>query len=194
MKKYLTLFLALICTQTMCLAFTPPMYDDVLPASVAERAKATASLDKSQLFQNFLPETNAVEIWLEKKYYITAIHYENFENRKAFAMSEPIYDKLDFVTTKDVYKNGQLYIKKGETVTGLLTDRHVFLPKQKAALVPTIKVSYFKTKDVNGKEVKLYGTVSNEDGANFYQRYAVDRGAMPAILGKHKPYTVYFKE
>lgn len=65
-------------------------------------------------------------------------------------------DNINFAISNDIYVNSKLFIKKDEKVTGLITSIE---PNGFGCKEATIYSEHFKTKDVDGKEVKLGGII-----------------------------------
>lgn len=73
-------------------------------------------------------------------------------------------DEIKFVLAKDVYVNSNLYLKKGIPVTGVITsiEDNDFFYKE-----ASLYAENFKTKDVNGKTVKLKGIVYKKGNTHW---------------------------
>lgn len=65
-------------------------------------------------------------------------------------------DEINFALSKDIYVNSKLYARKDEKVTGLITSLE---PNGFACKEASIYVENFKTKNVDGKEIKLDGII-----------------------------------
>lgn len=65
-------------------------------------------------------------------------------------------DSINFILANDVYLNSKVYLKKGETVSGIITsiNNNGFVCKE-----ASIYAENFKVKNVNGKRVSLNGVV-----------------------------------
>lgn len=61
-------------------------------------------------------------------------------------------DNLEFMTIEDVYKNGEIYIKKYQRVVGVVD---FFYPNGWAGDSAIIKINKFYTTDVNNKKITV---------------------------------------
>ena len=73
------------------------------------------------------------------------------------AYEPKINEKYNFVITEDVYLNNKIFIKKGTKAIGILRKAHQGLYNK--GPVSEIKISLFKTTDVNNNVVNLKGAV-----------------------------------
>lgn len=65
-------------------------------------------------------------------------------------------DEISFATSKDICVNSKTFIKKDEKVTGIITSLE---PNGFGCKEATIYSEQFKTKDINGNEIKLNGII-----------------------------------
>jgi hypothetical protein len=68
-------------------------------------------------------------------------------------------DKIEFETLSDTYLNSKLYIKKGEKVSGIIT---YIEPNGFCCQEAKVYAENFKTKNINGEEIKLKGIISKK--------------------------------
>ena len=71
-------------------------------------------------------------------------------------------DSINFVTAEDIYLDSKLYIKKGEKVSGVITN---LVNNDFTCQNASIYAENFKTKNVEGKSIKLIGII-HKDGRN----------------------------
>jgi hypothetical protein len=65
-------------------------------------------------------------------------------------------DEINFAISKDIYVNSKLLIKKDEKVTGIITSLE---PNGFGCKEASIYSENFKTKSIDGKEIKLSGII-----------------------------------
>lgn len=103
-------------------------------------------------------------------------------------------DSVNFVTTNDIYVNSKLYIKKGETVTGIITS---LVNNDFTCQSASIYAENFKVKTIEGKTAKLKGIVFKEGRNHSYftqylgNGFQLIRGGETKILPDKDSYTLY---
>lgn len=170
-----------------------PTYSDELPAEYINKYKTEKKVDYKQALPIYNSE-NALEvkIYTPKK---IAIKFttEKINNQYIARQTPSINDKVDFIVAQDVMKNGKLYIKKGTTATG--TVRVAQFGIGVLSSPDELQISLFSTKDVNNKEVELFGTVLNEGKElGLFSSILFQVPSCKASIPKNKIYTVYAKK
>jgi len=106
-------------------------------------------------------------------------------------------DNINFVVADDIYVDSKLLIKKGESVTGVITS---LVNNDFTCQSASIYAENFKARTIDGKIVKLNGIVYKE-GRNhsFVTQYLENgfqliRGGEAQILPKKDSFMLYLKE
>lgn len=110
------------------------------------------------------------------------------EKVRAYSYVRQLGDSIEMTVCDDVYKNGKLYIKKGEPAYGLLTE----LENTRTDTLGRISIEHIKTHDVNHKTVKLEGGLYKkcENYANWQCFIIFGNPVMP----KGQEFTLYLKD
>jgi len=110
------------------------------------------------------------------------------EKVRAYSYTRQIGDTIEMTVSEDVYKNGNLYIKKGEPAQGVLTE----LENTRTDTMGRIIIENIKTHNVNHKTVKLEGGLYKkcENYANW-QCFIIFGNP---VLNKGEEFTLYLKE
>lgn len=110
------------------------------------------------------------------------------EKVRAYSYVRQLGDTVKMTVCDDVYKNGNLYIKKGEPAYGILTE----LENTRTDTLGRISIEHIKTHNVNHKTVKLEGGLYKkcENYANWQCFIIFGNPVMP----KRQEFTLHLKD
>lgn len=175
------------------------VYTDEIPKEHLKEAKTIQNVQRNTIKED-LSQLNEIKIYSKYKRYVQGQFITNINkwgfpcepNLKKYTFKNGVnlYDKVDFLVSEDVYKNGVLYIKKDTVVTGIVTVAEFPLVDYVTMQPSTLKISKFKTTDVNGNSINLSGDFKNTP---FELGPLASVMGAPARVPKNKIYTLYFK-
>lgn len=179
--------------------FSSQVFTDEIPQSHLEKIKDLNKNNFSLPPSDYVKEQNAVNIYSPKKIMpITIMKKIDGESKRVLTENIKVNDKIEFLTAEDTLKNGKLFIRKGTPVFGTVRAVQISLMGStlpQYMLPGKLELVKFKTKDINGSVVDLYGEI-NENGRNtgligliFFDNYATTSAA----IKKNKIYTLYYK-
>lgn len=192
LKKLIILALSALAIGTNLTVNAMTVYTDEIPQEHLNRVKSL-NKDNADLLQieDFKPEQE-VKIYSEIKLMPVNL-YKKVNGKVVMAQNILINDKVEFYVAKDVFKNGKLYIRKGEMVTGLVSKAEAYYPGANAPC--EIQVQHFRTKDTNDNIIKLWGKVENigHEAGMIGSLFGIQNFSTSATIKKKKIYTVYYK-
>lgn len=175
-----------------------PVYKDEIPRSYVREVRTTRNYDLKQTLPQYDCES-AVEVKVYSPEKITLkrlsvdekIKIKNF-SITAIPQNYEINDNVRFIIAEDVIKDNKVVIKKGTEAYGVIRDAQISLTTLSA---PTeIQISFFRTKDINNKDVNLYGTITQEGfNTGLLQIVLINIPSLGASIPKNKIYTLYYK-
>ena len=191
MKKLVILSVILLLSINGLKTFAIPTYSDDIPQDYIKEVKGLIKYDKTREYTDNIPETNSVKIYSPKKI-SNKLGSKKINGIYMIVYKLNVNDKIKFIVAEDVQKNGQLYIKKGTEVTGIV---RTIEPGLLAYYPPgIIEISYFSTKDVNGNIVNLYGKIKEEGKeTGLFQFVMPYIPSLSPSIRKNKIYTIYYK-
>lgn len=189
---------------TLMLLFAPqvnatPVYTDEIPKEHLKEVNTIQNVQQNTIKED-LSQLNEIKIYSKYKRYvqgqfITSINKwgfpcEPYMKKYTFKNGVNLYDKVDFLVSENVYKNGVLYIKKDTVATGIVSVAEFPLVDYATMQPSTLKINKFKTTDVNGNSVNLSGEFKNTP---FELGPMASMLGAPARVPKNKIYTLYYK-
>lgn len=172
-----------------------PVYTDDIPKSHVDKVKRTNCDEYKNVPENIENTDNQVKIFSQKKIMPQA-KLTRKDGRFKVIENLHINDKLYFVVAQDVYKDGQIYIKKDSIAQGTVRTIQI---NYLGTLVPEysapaeFEVTRFQARDINGKTVDLYGSIYEKGHEmGFFGGY-LSFASTEARIKKNKIYTIYYK-
>lgn len=189
MKKHtiniITLFMSFICLGVQAM----PVYTDDIPQDYLKKVNSLKKHDTSREYATNISEKNIVKVYTPE-HIVNKPKIQKINGISYIVSSLKVNDKVNFMVAEDVEKNGQIYIKKGTQVTGLIRTSEIGLPQY---LPPgVIEISYFSTKDVKGNNVDLYGKII-EEAPDFQLILIPGIPFLNPAIKRNKIYTLYYK-
>lgn len=175
-----------------------PVYKDEIPRSYVNEVRTTRNYDLKQTLPQYDCESAVeVKVYSPEKITLKRLSMEEKVEIKNFSITAipqnyEINDKVKFIIAEDVIKDNKVVIKKGTEAYGVIRDAQISLITFSA---PTeIQISFFQTKDINNKDVNLYGTITQEGlNTGLLQIVLINIPSLGASIPKNKIYTLYYK-
>ncbi len=191
MKKHtiniITLFMSFICLGVQAM----PVYTDDIPQDYLKKVNQLGSLNKTRETTNNISENNAVKIYTPEHILIMT-KAKKINNKYVLTQNINVNDKVKFIVSEDVKKDGILFIPKGSEVTGIIRTAE---PGNQPNCPPgVLEISYFSTKDVKGNKVNLYGKITEEaPETGLFQIILPYIPSLNPAIKRNKIYTLYYK-
>lgn len=195
-KAFMTALLLSLAAIQQVMAL--PVYKDEIPRSYVNEVRTTRNYDLKQTLPQYDCESAVeVKVYSPEKITLKRLSMEEKVEIKNFSITAipqnyEINDKVKFIIAEDVIKDNKVVIKKGTEAYGVIRDAQISLITFSA---PTeIQISFFQTKDINNKDVNLYGTITQEGlNTGLLQIVLINIPSLGASIPKNKIYTLYYK-
>lgn len=195
-KAFMTALLLSLAAIQQVMAM--PVYKDEIPRSYVNEVRTTRNYDLKQTLPQYDCESAVeVKVYSPEKITLKRLSMEEKVEIKNFSITAipqnyEINDKVKFIIAEDVIKDNKVVIKKGTEAYGVIRDAQISLITFSA---PTeIQISFFQTKDINNKDVNLYGTITQEGlNTGLLQIVLINIPSLGASIPKNKIYTLYYK-
>lgn len=173
------------------------VFTDEIPQSHIQSVENINNTEFDTVPSNFATRERTVNIYSDKKI-MPVPEIKVINGTAVYTQNIKINDKIQFYTSEDVMKNGKLYIRAQTPVVGTVRTAQIcyvgYLNALPGEVAPSkFEIFNFKTKDVNGNNVDLYGKVVSFGHNTGIFASLSGIPTTEAIIKKNKIYTLYYK-